>query len=149
MHSSSIFPEILYLICEIDGALYYTLIRKIFQIRNVMMSVHTIKEVYGVSTYLSKEVVRIKFRRPLPIDSWHELLMSISELLENRLLNWEFDLTELENPCSTDIGMWVTCSSRIKLKLGKLDFIVKKSSHVYMLLEFTRLMEIFNVVLLK
>ena len=113
------------------------------------MSVHTINEVYGVSTYLSKEAVRIKFRRPLPIDSWHELLMIMSELIEKRLLNWEFDLTELENPCSTDIGMWVTCSSRIKRKLGKLDFIVKKGSHVQMLLEFTRLMEIFDVVLVK
>ena len=116
---------------------------------DVMMSVHTINDVYGVSTYLNGDAVRLKFRRPLPIDSWHVLLMSINELLERDLLNWEFDLTELDNPCSTDIGMWVTCVSRIKLKLGKLDFIVKKSSHVYMLLEFTRLLEIFNVVLVK
>jgi hypothetical protein len=114
-----------------------------------MMSVHTINEVYGVSTYLIKEAGRIKFRRPLPIDSWHVLLMSMSELIEKGLLNWEFDLTELEYPSSTDIGMWVTCSSRIKCKLGKLDFIVKKGSHVQMLLEFTRLMEIFDVVLVK
>ena len=122
---------------------------KLFQIVNAMMSVQTINDVYGVSTYLSGDTVRLKFRRPLPIDSWHVLLMSINELLERDLLNWEFDLTELENPCSTDIGMWVTCVSRIKLKSGKLDFIVKKSSHVYMLLKFTRLMEIFDVVLVK
>ena len=110
---------------------------------------HNINEIYGVSTYLVNEAVRLKFRRPLSIDAWHILLKSINELLERGLLDWEFDFTELKYPCSTDIGMWVTCSSRIKLKLGKLDFIVRKGSHVHMLLEFTRLIEIFNVVLVK
>ena len=110
---------------------------------------HNINSIYGVSTYLINEAVRLKFRRPLPIDSWHVLLKHITGIIEKGLLNWEFDLTELEYPCSTDIGMWVTCVSRIKLKSGKIDFIVKKGSHVQMLLEFTRLMEIFNVVLVK
>ena len=114
---------------------------------NVTMSVYTINDVYGVSSYLSGDGVRLKFRRPLPIDSWHVLLKSMSELIERGLLNWEFDLTELENPCSTDIGMWVTCVTRINLKSGKLDFIVRKGSHVHMLLEFTRLIKIFDVVL--
>ena len=114
-----------------------------------MMSVHTINEVYGVSTYLINDAVRLKFRRPLPIDSWHVLLKNIHGIIKKGLLNWEFDLTELEYPCSTDIGMWVTCSSRIKLKSGKIDFIVKKGSHVHLLLVFTRLMEIFDVELVK
>jgi hypothetical protein len=106
-------------------------------------------DIYGVSTYPINEAIRIKFQRPLSIDSWHVLLKNINELIERGLLNLEFDLTELEHPCSTDIGMWVTCISRIKLKLGKIDFIVKKGSHVHMLLEFTRLIEIFNVILVK
>ena len=114
-----------------------------------MMLTHNINDIHGVSTYLINEAVRIKFRRPLSIDSWHVLLKNSNELIERGLINWEFDLTELEYPCSTDIGMWVTCISRIKLKFGKIDFIVKRGSHVHMLLEFTRLIEIFNVVLEK
>jgi len=110
---------------------------------------HNINNIHGVSTYLINEAVRIKFRRPLSIDSWHVLLKNSNELIERGLINWEFDLTELEYPCSTDIGMWVTCISRIKLKSGKIDFIVKKGSHVHLFLEFTRLMEIFNVMLVK
>lgn len=116
---------------------------------DAMMLTHNINDVQGVSTYLVNEAVRLKFRRPLSIDSWHVLLKGINELLERDLLQWEFDLTELVYPCSTDIGMWVTCSSRIRLKSGKLDFIAKKGSHVHMLLEFTRLIEIFDVVLVK
>ena len=116
---------------------------------DAMILTHNINSIYGVSTYLINEAVRLKFRRPLSIDSWHVLLKNIHDLIERGLLNWEFDLTELEYPCSTDIGMWVTCISRIKLKSGKIDFIVKKGSHVHMLLEFTRLMEIFDVVLVK
>ena len=110
---------------------------------------HNINDVSGVSTYLADDAIRIKFRRPLPIESWHVLLKHLSELIESGLLFWEFDLTELSHPGSTDIGMWVTCVSRIRLKLGKLDFIVKKGSHVHVLLEFTRLIEIFSVVFEK
>ena len=116
---------------------------------NAPIRTHNVNDVHGVSTYLINEAVRLKFRRPLSIDSWHVLLKNIHDLIERGLLNWEFDLTELEYPCSTDIGMWVTCISKIKLKLGTVYFIAKKGSHVHMLLEFTRLIEIFNVILVK
>jgi len=110
---------------------------------------HTINDVYGVSTYLVNDAIRIKFRRPLPLESWHVLLKSIHELIKEGLINWEFDLTELEYPCSTDIGMWVTCVSRIKLKSGQLVFIMKKGSSVHILFEFTRLIEILNISIEK
>ena len=113
------------------------------------MLLNTINEIDGVSKYLINDAVRIKFQQPLSIESWHILLKNIHELLERGLLNWEFDLTELINPCSTDIGMWVTCVSRIKLKSGKFDFIVQKDSHVHMLLKATRLMEIYDVELVN
>jgi hypothetical protein len=109
------------------------------------MITHTINEVYGVSTYLENDAIRLKFRRPLPLDSWHILLKSIHELIEEGQKNWQFDLTELEFPCSTDIGMWVTCNSRIKLKSGELLHIVRENSSVHKLLVFTRLIEIVNV----
>ena len=113
------------------------------------MITHSINDVYGVSTYIADEAIRIKFRRPLPLESWHVLLKSIHELIKEGLINWEFDLTELEYPCSTDIGMWVTCGSRIKLKSGKLVYVVRKGSSVHMLLEFTRLIEILNISIVK
>ena len=113
------------------------------------MITHSINDVYGVSTYLVNEGVRIKFRRPLPLDSWHVLLKSILDLIEEGLVNWEFDLTELEHPCSTDIGMWVTCTSRIKLRSGQLVFTMKKDTTVHMLLEFTKLIEILNISIEK
>ena len=110
---------------------------------------NTINEIHGVSKYLINDAVKIKFRQPLSIESWHILLKNIHELLERGLLHWEFDLTELHNPCSTDIGMWVTCVSRITPKSGKINFIVKKDSHAHILLKATRLMEIYDVVLVN
>jgi hypothetical protein len=122
---------------------------KISQVEGALMSTLTINDVYGVSTYVSNEAIRIKFRCPLPLESWHVLLKSIQDLVEQGQVNWEFDFTELEHPCSTDIGMWVTCSARIKLKSGNLLYTVRKGSSVHMLLEFTRLIEILNISIVK
>jgi len=106
-----------------------------------------INNVHGVSAYLDNEKIRLMFRSSLQLESWHSLLRTINELIQANLLNWNFDLTKLEYPSSTDIGMWVTCVSRIKLKSGKIVFIVQKESNIHMLLEATNLMKIFDVVL--
>jgi hypothetical protein len=100
-----------------------------------------------VSAYLDSEKVRFKFRGPLSIDSWHLLLQSIDEFMKTGLLNWEFDFTELEYPGSTDMGMWVTCNSRVKLNEGYMRFLVKKDSQAHSLLEHTKLTRILNVIL--
>jgi hypothetical protein len=100
-----------------------------------------------VSAYLDSEKVRLKFRGPLIIDSWHSLLQSIDEFMKTGLLTWEFDFTELEYPGSTDMGMWVTCNSRVKLKGGRINFLVKRDSQAHTLLEHTKLTQILNVVL--
>jgi hypothetical protein len=76
------------------------------------------------------------------------LLKSIDEFVEGGLLRWEFDLSELQYPGSTDIGMWVTCGARIKHSAGRVTFLVRRSSQVHSLLELTRLFEIFDVDLL-
>jgi len=106
-----------------------------------------INDIYGVSAYLDSENVRLKFRCPMSIDSWHLLLKNIDEMINGDMSNWMFDLTELEYPGSTDMGMWVTCSTRIKLIMGRIEFLVKKKSHVHTLLKVTRLIEILDVVL--
>jgi hypothetical protein len=73
-----------------------------------------INNIHGVAAYLDSEKIRLKFRSSLQLESWHVLLKTINDLIQADLLYWNFDLTELKYPSSTDIGMWVTCISRFK-----------------------------------
>ena len=104
-----------------------------------------INDIYGVSSYITKDSIRIKFRCPLPHESWHVLLKSIHELIEEDLLNWEFDLTELEHPCSTDIGMWVTLNNKIVNQGGTLHFIVGHDSCAHKYMKLTKLDKMFSI----
>jgi len=80
---------------------------------------------------------------------WKELRASLTEMLKNGLLQWEFLLDKLDLATSVDIGMWVACNAVVENHSGKITFVVRKDSTIHKTLSITKLDQILSISFIK
>ena len=82
--------------------------------------------------------VKVTFNKSLDYDTCQEFTRTMIEMIRENNLQWEFNLLELNNVKSIDIGMWVMCNARVTSLSGKLVIIVKRNSNIHRVLSITK-----------
>jgi hypothetical protein len=91
--------------------------------------------------------MKATFKKSLDYDTWQEFTKTMIEMIKENYLQWDFNLQELDNVKSIDIGMWVMCNTRVTSLSGKLVLIVKRNSSIHRVLSITKVNKIIPVKL--
>jgi hypothetical protein len=102
----------------------------------------------GVTVKIDLQNVHVTFKESLDFFEWQGVQKNMNKLLDNRYLQWEFNLKELAFPTSIDIGMWVTCNAKVSNKSGEMVFIVGQESNVHKILSATKLDKILHLTII-
>ena len=89
--------------------------------------------------------MKVTFNDSLDYDTWQEFTKTMIEMIKENYLQWDFNLQELNDVQSIDIGMWVMCNTRITTFFGKLVIIVKRNSSIHRVLSITKVDKIIPI----
>jgi hypothetical protein len=82
--------------------------------------------------------MKVTFNNSLDYDTWQEFTKTMIEMIKENYLQWDFNLQELNDVQSIDIGMWVMCNARVTSLSGNLVIIVKQNSSMHRVLSITK-----------
>ncbi len=91
--------------------------------------------------------VKVTFNSNLTSPEWQELREKMKEMIDEGYIFWEFNLSRLKSPTSTDLGMWVACNAVLTNYSGKMQFVVREDSMVKNLIRITKLDLILSIKL--
>lgn len=91
--------------------------------------------------------VKVTFASNLTSSEWQELREKMMGMIEEGYTFWEFNLSRLKSPTSTDLGMWVACNAVVENYSGNIQFVVRESSMVKNLISITKLDQILSIKL--
>ena len=82
--------------------------------------------------------MKVTFNNSLDYDTWQEFTKTMIEMIKENYLQWDFNLQELNDVQSIDIGMWEMSNTRVTSLSGKLVIIVKRNSNIHRVLSITK-----------